>query len=107
MQKNVDLSHLNFAVLAFGDRRYDIFCHFGLELNSWLMKQNAKSYFDVVCVDQCAKSDLEQWSHHLSQVVGHELELNKLAKDWVDVSLLQRTHLNAGSIGEPIYHVEI
>lgn len=107
MQKNVDLSHLNFAVLAFGDRRYDSFCHFGLELNSWLMKQNAKSYFDVVCVDQCAKSDLEQWSHHLSQVVGHELELNKLAKDWVDVSLLQCTHLNAGSIGEPIYHVKM
>ena len=107
MQKNVNLSHLSFAVLAFGDRRYDNFCHFGLELNLWLMKQNAQSYFDVVCVDQCAESDLEQWSHHLSQVIGHELELNKLAKDWVDVSLLQRTHLNAGSMGQPIYYVEM
>lgn len=107
MQKNIDLSHISFAVLAFGDRRYDNFCYFGLELNTWLLKQQAHPYFDAICVDQYSEINLEQWSHHLSQVMGHELELSKLAKNWIDVSMQTRTHLNACSLGKPIYHIEM
>jgi sulfite reductase (NADPH) flavoprotein alpha-component len=105
LKKSFHFDRLSFAVLAFGDRRYTHFCQFGMSLNEWLLKQNAHPLFDVVCVDQLSKTDLDLWLHHLAQVTHHQFEIEQVEKHWVKSALRHRTLLNAGSSGQPLYHL--
>ena len=105
LQQSIDLSQMSYAILAFGDRRYANFCHFGQTLHTWLLKQNAQPWFDMVCVNQCAASDLDIWSHHLQQVSNVQLKLSHTAQHWADFALEDRRLLNAGSSGGAMYHL--
>ncbi|MDV2468717.1 sulfite reductase subunit alpha [Acinetobacter chinensis] len=106
MSQKYDLAHLSYAVLASGDSRYPDFCRFGQRLNSWLQDQKAQPLFDMICVDQQAQTTLNVWTHCLEQQTRHELgNLNK-EKEWTSVQLQKRELLNAGSQGNPLYHLE-
>lgn len=105
LHQSFDFAHMSYAILAFGDRRYANFCHFGQALNAWLLKQNAQPWFDLVCVDQSLAADLNIWTHHLEQVTGLQLDMAHEDKRWTDFRLMDRQLLNAGSCGGPMYRV--
>lgn len=105
LKASFDLSHQSYAVLAFGDRRYDNFCEFGHALNQWLIQQGAQPYFDVVTVDQLSTDDLSHWSAQVAQITQHHIEINQPKKYWHSFKLSARTLLNKGSQGAPLYHI--
>lgn len=101
------LAHLEYAVLALGDRDYDNYCAFGRELDHWLQHQGAKPLFDRVEVDNGDAGALRHWQHHLRGLSdGADLP------DWEtpaygEWTLRARRHLNPGSAGEPCFHLEL
>lgn len=107
LKQSYDLSQMSYAILAFGDRRYANFCHFGQELHAWLQKQHAQPCFDLVCVNQLSTADLDSWSHHLEQLTNVQLQLDHAKKHWLDFALQDRTVLNTGSCGSPMYSIAL
>lgn len=107
LQQSIDLSQMSYAILAFGDRRYANFCHFGQTLHVWLQKQHAQPWFDLVCVNQMSAADLDSWSHHLEQLTNVQLQRDHTKKHWLDCALQDRTVLNTGSIGSPMYSITL
>jgi sulfite reductase (NADPH) flavoprotein alpha-component len=41
----IDLSHLSFAILALGDKRYTNFCQFGQSIEQWLLTKSPAFIF--------------------------------------------------------------
>lgn len=101
-----DLSHLEFAVLAFGDDRYTDFCAFGQYVFAALNRLKAKALFDVVSINQQSDVDLAHWNSQLSQAFGIELDQPHMVKHWQTFVLKERTLLNAGSQGTDLYHLK-
>lgn len=61
-----DLSHIEVAVLALGDRRYDKFCAFGRKVHSWADDCGAKMMAPPVEVNDLSPGDLGQWDRLLT-----------------------------------------
>jgi sulfite reductase (NADPH) flavoprotein alpha-component len=107
MAQSPDLSGLQYAVLALGDREYQHYCRFGRQLDEWLRQHAARPLFDRVEVDNADESALRHWQHHLGQLAG-ATEL----PDW-DLpryqawTLAERHLLNPGSVGGPAFHLRL
>lgn len=103
----VNLSHLHVGLLALGDQTYANYCGFGRALDAWLMDRGAQSLFERIDVDKSDPQALQRWRQHLAHLAG----TNDLP-DWEAPPLqawrLQaRVHLNPGSAGEPVCHLEL
>jgi len=105
--QGLDLSHLSFAILALGDRRYANFCQFGQRLEQWLVQQQAHALFDTVLVDQLNSRDLEQWLSGLEQLTSMQFSDLPSSQQMLQLKFAHRQCLNKGSIGEPIYKVQL
>ncbi|GGD36577.1 sulfite reductase subunit alpha [Pseudoxanthomonas indica] len=107
MAQSPDLSRLQYAVLALGDREYQHFCHFGRQLDEWLRQQGARALFDRVEVDNADESALRHWQHHLGQLVGAtelpDWDLPRYQR-W---TLVERHLLNPGSVGGAAFHLRL
>ena len=103
----IDLSHLSFAILALGDKRYTNFCQFGQSIEQWLLQQKAQPLFSTVLVDQLNSRDLEQWLTGLEQLTA--MRLTALDNKWqtIELKFAHRQCLNVGSAGEPIYKIQL
>ncbi|HBS55387.1 MAG TPA: sulfite reductase subunit alpha, partial [Stenotrophomonas sp.] len=55
------LGHLQFGVLALGDRSYGHFCAFGHQLDDWLRQHGAHPMFDAIDVDNADPAALRHW----------------------------------------------
>lgn len=102
-----DLSRLSFGMLALGDANYVNFCGFGRQVEGWLKQQGARELFARIELDNADPVALQRWRDELS---GLGAAANMPA--WEDAvfdtwRLERREHLNPGSAGNPIYHVEI
>ena len=73
MTKSFDLNDIQCAVLAFGDRRYQNFCAFGMQLDIWLKDNQAQILFPIVRVDQLNQADLAKWQSQLGRVLDTSL----------------------------------
>ncbi|MBV7535755.1 sulfite reductase subunit alpha [Duganella sp. sic0402] len=107
MTTALPLSHLHYAVLALGDSSYAQYCGFGRALDQWLQAQGAQSLFPRVEVDRSSEQAVATWRQHLSHLAG-----TSDAPDWSAPAfdawrLSERVHLNAGSAGAPVYHLEL
>jgi len=108
-----NLSTLRYAVLALGDRQYANFCAFGRAVDAWLAGAGAAREFERIEVDNGEPAALARWQ---AQWSGDALAPADAA-DAADVAgtanaaeptqwrLTQRTHLNPGSAGAPIFHL--
>jgi sulfite reductase (NADPH) flavoprotein alpha-component len=111
-----DLRHLQYGVLALGDRRYAAFCGFGRKLDHDLRTQSAQALFPMVEVDANDGAALGTWRSALAHVFGLSGEA---ASSWPKVDtaahvpayepwrLASRRLLNPGSEGEPLYEIEL
>lgn len=111
-----DLSHLNFAVLALGDRNYQYFCGFGHSIYRSLLSHGAKAYFPMIELDVHDGSDisagLSRWQQQLRSVniitrpealadfASHHGEGLATFSAW---QLTNRQQVNPGSPGEPMF----
>ncbi|KAF1048433.1 MAG: Sulfite reductase [NADPH] flavoprotein alpha-component [Herbaspirillum frisingense] len=114
MSSGESLAHVEYALLALGDRNYVKFCGFGHTLDHWLRNRGAKALFPLVEVDRMAAASLRKWEELLA---GHGVIDTGAAQGapspgaepagWQAWSLSDRLLLNPGSQGEPIFHIEL
>jgi sulfite reductase (NADPH) flavoprotein alpha-component len=106
MQGSMPLPNMKFGLLALGDRQYQTFCAFGEALEGWLRKQGAEPLFPRVEVDCGHPEALVEWQERLGEITGRSLSA------WVEPQferwrLADRRLLNEGSVGAPMYHIEL
>lgn len=111
-----DLRHLQYGVLALGDRRYATFCGFGRQLDHDLRSRSARALFPMVEVDANDGAALGTWRAALARVFGLR---GDAASSWsaADTAaralvfepwyLKSRRLLNPGSEGDPLYEIEL
>ncbi|TWF59040.1 PepSY domain-containing protein [Neorhizobium alkalisoli] len=98
---------LEYGVLALGDRRHGDFCAFGRRLDAWLHRSGAKRLFDRIDVDAHDQGALSSWQGHiraLGAVIGAD---ETMRQDFQRFRLIERSHLNTGSIGLPVFRVRL
>lgn len=101
------LSGLHFGVLALGDSSYEQFCGFGRKLDQWLQDAGAQPLFERIEADQVAESAIERWRHQLAHIAGTRDAPDWSGPDFKPWKLVRREHLNPGSEGEVVCHLEL
>ncbi|MGJ7609588.1 MULTISPECIES: PepSY domain-containing protein [unclassified Variovorax] len=108
------LSHLRYGLLALGDRHYDRFCGFGHTLDHALVSAGAQSLFPMVEVDNGDAGALALWRRQLGALQGVSTGAGRPLDDAVDAvepfavwTLAARRLLNPGSLGHPLYEIEL
>jgi sulfite reductase (NADPH) flavoprotein alpha-component len=105
MVSPASLAHLDYAVLALGDREYSDFCAFGHGVDRWLHAGGAKRMFDMIEMDGEDPDAQRQWQQQIV-AIGARSDL----PDWEPPAygrwrLAERHHLNPGSAGGPAFQV--
>lgn len=103
----VTLSHLHVGLLALGDKTYAHFCGFGRQLDQWLMDRGAQALFDRIDVDKSDPDALQRWRQHLAHLAGTSDLPDWEAPALQPWRLRARQHLNPGSAGEEVHHLEL
>jgi len=108
MQQNLDLSHMQYAVLALGSKEYpESYCSFGYAVDAWLKQSKAQPFFDLIEVDNANANDIQRWNEALSVVTKHELHAMNIEKVFDQWILSERTLLNPNSVGQAAYNIEL
>ncbi|MEG8231359.1 sulfite reductase flavoprotein subunit alpha [Pseudomonas orientalis] len=101
--QDLSLKGLNYSVLALGDRQYAHFCGFARRLHFWLTHQGGNPLFAPVEVDSGDTEALLTWQQQLGQLTGHAPAAAWQTARFEHWTLSQRTLLNPGSVGAPVY----
>ena len=106
------LAHMQYAVLALGDRHYVEFCGFGQALDRRLRVLGAQPLHPIIEVDNGDPVALGRWSHALRELSGAEaadMSLSAAAPDadYASWRMTDRVLLNAGSAGDPLYEITL
>lgn len=108
LSKPLQLTHLNYAVLALGDREYkDTFCGFGHQVNTWLKQSGARPLFELIEVNNGNTEDLQRWNQRLADITHTRLESVIAEKIFDPWTLSQRELLNPNSLGEAAYSIQL
>jgi sulfite reductase (NADPH) flavoprotein alpha-component len=107
MVASAPLTALHYGMLALGDREYVNFCGFGRSLDRWLSNQGARPMFDRVDVDNGDPHAIGNWRQLLARIAGTSDAPDWAAPSFTRWRVMQRRLLNAGSSGEPVFHVEL
>ncbi|ANH69866.1 sulfite reductase subunit alpha [Mitsuaria sp. 7] len=103
----LDLSSLEVGVLALGDSTYTHFCGFGRALDAWLQELGARPMFDRIEADRADDHALAQWRQRLSHFAGTADLAAWETPVFTSWRLRTRRHLNPGSQGGPVFHLEL
>ena len=103
----IELSKLQIGVLALGDSTYSHFCGFGRALDAWLRERGAHPMFERIDVDRSDPQALEHWRQRLSHFAGTADLAEWEAPVFAEWRLSARRHLNPGSQGGPVFHLEL
>lgn len=71
MSQALGLTHLQYGLLALGDRAYDDFCGFGHRLDDWLRASGARPWFASIDVDDEDENAVQSWHDHMAALVRH------------------------------------
>ena len=107
MQAGADLAHLHYAVLALGDRSYHHFAGFGRALDAWLAQAGATRLFERIDVDRGDTGALAEWQRHVGRLAGTDDAPDWAAPAYGEWRIVERTLLNPGSAGAPLYRVAL
>lgn len=106
-EAGVTLSHLHVGLLALGDKTYAHFCGFGRQLDQWLTDRGAQPLFERIDVDKSDPEALQRWRQHLAHLAGTSDLPDWEAPALQPWRLRARQHLNPGSAGEEVHHLEL
>ncbi|THF56867.1 NADPH cytochrome P450 oxidoreductase family protein [Pseudothauera rhizosphaerae] len=101
------LGALRYGLLALGDRSYARYCAFGRALDGWLRDCGAAALFERVEVDRADPAALETWRHRLASFAGLAEPNGAVAPVMGYWRVRASRHLNPGSAGQPVHHVEL
>lgn len=101
------LGALEYGLLALGSREYDAFCGFGHHLDRWLQAQGASALFDPIEVDDGNPDALRRWQHQLALACDIDDLPDWLPPRYRPWRLVERIHLNPGSLGGACYHLAL
>lgn len=105
---HVDLSHLNYAVLALGSEEYpETFCSFGHAIDDWLKQNAAKQLFATIEVNNANQQQIQAWNAALAKVTQLELQAMNIEKTFDSWTLTQRDVLNPDSLGAAAFNIEL
>ncbi|MEG2803630.1 flavodoxin domain-containing protein [Stenotrophomonas sp.] len=108
MEQPAALPHLQYGVLALGDRSYGHFCAFGHQLDAWLRQHGAHPLFDTVEVDNADPAALRHWQQLLGQLGGSATDLPDWAPaEYLHWQLHSRAPVNVGSPGAATWQVAL
>jgi sulfite reductase (NADPH) flavoprotein alpha-component len=102
-----DLSALHYAVLALGDSSYANYCGFGRALDGWLASRGATALFERIDVDRGDPDAIANWQHQLSRLAGTSDAPDWEAPGYGEWRIVERTQLNPGSAGAPLYRIAL
>ncbi|KQQ96630.1 sulfite reductase subunit alpha [Massilia sp. Leaf139] len=102
-----DLFALHYAVLALGDSSYTNYCGFGRALDAWLAARGATALFGRIEVDRGDAEAIGAWQHQLSHLAGTSDMPDWEAPAYGQWRILERTQLNEGSAGAPLYRIAL
>lgn len=106
-QAELNLQHLNYAILGLGDRHYQQFCQFAHQLDHWFSQHGAQAWFDLIEVDNADAAAIRHWQHQLAQLSGYRHEQDWEAPAYQSWQLLARELLNPGSQADPVYKIQL
>jgi len=106
-QPGAPLAQLHYAILAMGDSSYSNFCGFGRYLDAALQARGAQALFERVEADRSAPAAIEAWQHHLSHLAGTSDAPDWTAPAYAEWHIANRTLLNPGSAGAPVYRIAL
>ena len=120
-QAGLSLPHLQYGLLALGDRHFARFCGFGRTLDHSLSAAGARALFPMIEVDEGDTAALARWSKHLHAVIESADVADPAAdagfsdavsaflppenRPFARWLLSSRELLNPGSVGAPLYRV--
>jgi len=107
MAGEADLSQLHYGVLALGDSSYTNYCGFGRALDAWLGARGATPLFARIEVDRADGEAIASWQHQLSHLAGTSDAPDWEAPAYGQWRILERTLLNPGSAGAPLYRIAL
>jgi len=102
-----DLSGLRYAVLGLGDASYTQFCGFARSLDAWLAACGAHAMFERVEVDRVAPAAIEHWQELVCRLSGAAPVQAWTAAPFQPWVLTERSLLNPGSVGAPVYRIRL
>ncbi len=94
---NTSLAHVNYSLLALGDRQYTHFCQAGIRLNDLMQQAHANAVLDIHCVDGDVNQPWQNWLALVAQHLGVTLDNNNdIANDLpISLTLTSKTLLSA------------
>ncbi len=101
------LAGVRYGLLALGDREFANYCAFGRTLDAWLAAHGARALFERIEVDCMDAQGLARWKHALGRLAGVGATLAWQEPERQAWRLARRTHLNPGSSGAPVFHLEL
>lgn len=107
MTQSADLAGVDYAMLALGDREYDEFCAFGHDLAEWLSASGARALFPTLEIDGDDAVAEGLWFDRLRTIGGIRLLAVPRPEPFAPWPLVERTCLNPGSPGGPVYRVAL
>lgn len=108
LNTTLDLSHVQFAVLALGAKEYpETYCSFGHRIADWLKQNKAQALFETIEVDNASVNDIQKWNQALAQAAQLELTAVHLDKNFATWTLTKRELLNPNSLGAPAFNLEL
>jgi len=108
MPQLLPLPQLHYAILALGDRHYAQFCAFGCQLDHWLSQRGAHALFDMVKVDKSDPAALRHWQQLLGRLGTQPNEQPDWSvPEYSPWRLHAREHLNPGSVGAAVFHLQL
>ena len=107
MLSDANYAHLKYGILALGDASYTHFCGFGHTLDTWLQHTHAVPLFDMVEVDRNDDGALRHWQYQLGVLAQNTEMADWKTPDYQQWQLSNRTLVNKGSVGAPVYHLKL
>lgn len=107
MRQRLDLSGLEYGLLALGDRRYAAFCAFGRALDAWLRHCGARPLFEAIEVDNGDAAALARWQARLETLGGQVGAGMPGTAEFGEWRLLSRQLMNPGSEGGEVHHLRL
>ena len=107
LEQQTDLRDLNYALLGLGDSTYRQFCGFARTVDTHLRQRHAAPLFERLEADRLAPTTLSQWQWQLGQLCGNRDYQEWNPPDFVPWRLAERSCLNPGSQGAPVYRIRL
>ncbi|MBV6854811.1 sulfite reductase subunit alpha [Xanthomonas campestris pv. mirabilis] len=103
-----DLTAVQYAVLALGDRGYAHYCAFGRRLDGRLQARGATRLFERIEVDNADPNALQHWQRRLAELApAMATQPDWSLPTYTTWQLRERVHVNPGSVGAPIYRLRL